>query len=143
MRDDRKKIQRWYVVLGRLHGVPSTASYPRWTSSEITRPPPRVKSRWGWLWLGATALLAAGSGDLLGRGSAPPLAPAAPAMQPPLPDAVTILPEAARSYGLGTVERRPLVRTIRVTGSVGFNASKLAPPQPLALGRAGHRGGDR
>jgi putative peptide zinc metalloprotease protein len=33
------------------------------------------------------------------------------------------------------VERRPLVRTVRVTGSVGFNELRLAHIQPLARGR--------
>jgi membrane fusion protein, heavy metal efflux system len=98
---------------------------------------PRARSRRGLLWLGATALASAVGGYLLGRESAPtPHEPAAPAQQP-LPSEVSIPPEAARNFGLQTApaERHPLVRQIRVTGSVGFNELRLAHIQPLARGR--------
>ncbi|MFC7473032.1 efflux RND transporter periplasmic adaptor subunit [Dankookia sp. GCM10030260] len=91
-----------------------------------------------WMLLGGTGILAGAGGWLLGQGTAPsPPETAAAAPDQPLPQEVTLSPEAARNFGLRTapVERRPLVRTVRVTGSVGFNELRLAHIQPLARGR--------
>lgn len=100
---------------------------------------PRIRSRRGMLWLGGTAVVAAGAGYVLGRQSAPP--PPEPAVaaaaESPLPAEVTLSPEAVRNFGLKTAaaELRPLTRSVRVTGIVGFNELKLAHIQPLARGR--------
>ncbi|TDH60523.1 efflux RND transporter periplasmic adaptor subunit [Dankookia rubra] len=90
------------------------------------------------LLLGATATAAGVAGYLLGHTAAPvPPAPATAAEEAALPQEVTLSAEAAANFGLRTAaaERRPLVRTIRVTGSVGFNELRLAHIQPLARGR--------
>jgi membrane fusion protein, heavy metal efflux system len=90
------------------------------------------------LLLGATTAAAGAGGYLLGHTAAPPpTETAAAAPDAPLPREVTLSAEAATNFGLRTaaVERRPLVRTVRVTGSVGFNELRLAHIQPLARGR--------
>lgn len=90
------------------------------------------------LLLAGTGCAAAAGGFLAGRWTVPPpeLPPAA-APEEPLPTEVELSPEAARNFGLQTApaERRPLVRTIRVTGMVGFNELRLAHINPLARGR--------
>lgn len=82
---------------------------------------------------------AAAGGFLAGRWTVPPVPerPAAAAPEEPLPAEVELSPEAARNFGLqiAPVERRPLVRTVRVTGMVGFNELRLAHINPLARGR--------
>lgn len=107
------------------------ASHPDPASLHRTRP------RRDLIWLGATAAVASGCGYLLGRSGGSPPAPEAAAPQPDLPEEVTITPEASRNFGLetATAERRPLLRQVRVTGSVGFNELKLAHIQALARGR--------
>ncbi|MBV1796381.1 efflux RND transporter periplasmic adaptor subunit [Siccirubricoccus sp. G192] len=91
------------------------------------------------LLLAGVGSAAATGGFLAGRWLAPPApeAPAAAVPQEVLPTEVELSPEAARNFGLQTapVERRPLVRTIRVTGMVGFNELRLAHINPLARGR--------
>jgi cobalt-zinc-cadmium efflux system membrane fusion protein len=81
----------------------------------------------------------AAAGFLAGRTFAPPTpeAAATPEAPPPLPSEVELSPEAVRNFGLRTAsaERRPLLRTVRVTGSVGFNELRLAHINPLARGR--------
>ena len=84
-------------------------------------------------------IAAAGTGFLAAR-LIPPPAPtaAAPATaEAPLPTEVTLTPEAARNFGLRTAQagQRPLLRTVRVTGTVGFNELRLAHINPLARGR--------
>ncbi|MBK1657122.1 efflux RND transporter periplasmic adaptor subunit [Paracraurococcus ruber] len=101
--------------------------------------PPRDRTRRGLLLpLLLTGLAAGAGGFWLGQrdGAAPP-APAGAAAPPPLPAEVALSPEAARNFGLRTAaaERRPLTRSVRVTGSVGFNELRLAHIQPLARGR--------
>ncbi|MDO9711212.1 efflux RND transporter periplasmic adaptor subunit [Paracraurococcus lichenis] len=100
--------------------------------------PPRARSRRGLLLpLGLTAIAAAGAGYWLGHQAPPPPEAAGAATRPELPAEVSLSPEAARNFGLRTAaaEMRPLVRSIRVTGSVGFNELRLAHIQPLARGR--------
>jgi cobalt-zinc-cadmium efflux system membrane fusion protein len=93
------------------------------------------------LLLAGVGSTAAAGGFLAGRWLAPsaPERPpaAATAQQEALPTEVELSPEAARNFGLRTapVERRPLVRTVRVTGMVGFNELRLAHINPLARGR--------
>jgi len=90
------------------------------------------------LLLAGTGCAAAAGGFLAGRWTVPPPEPPpAAAPEEPLPTEVELSPEAARNFGLQTapVERRPLVRTIRVTGMVGFNELRLAHINPLARGR--------
>lgn len=84
--------------------------------------------------------VAAAGGGFLAARLFPPAAPtvAAPAApDAPLPTEVTLAPEAARNFGLRTAqaEQRPLLRTVRVTGTVGFNELRLAHINPLARGR--------
>ncbi|RAI53714.1 efflux RND transporter periplasmic adaptor subunit, partial [Roseicella frigidaeris] len=87
---------------------------------------------------GAAALVAGVGGFVLGQWLSPsPPAPATPAPQESLPTEVTLSPEAAQNYGLRTAPAamQPLARSIRVTGTVGFNELRLAHIQPLARGR--------
>ena len=84
-------------------------------------------------------IAAAGAGFLAARlvPSPAPTAAAPAAAEAPLPTEVTLTPQAARNFGLKTAqaEQRPLLRTVRVTGTVGFNELRLAHINPLARGR--------
>src|SRR3954470_11269621 len=79
----------------------------------------RAMTRRELLLLGATAAGAGAGGYLLGHTAAPPPPEAAvAAAEAALPQEVTLSAEAAANFGLRTapVERRPLVRSVRVTG---------------------------
>ena len=98
----------------------------------------RAMTRRDLLLLGGATAAAGAGGYLLGHTATPaPPEAAAAAEDAALPREVTLSAEAAANFGLRTAaaERRPLVRTIRVTGSVGFNELRLAHIQPLARGR--------
>lgn len=88
-----------------------------------------------------TGAVAGAGGLLAGRWLFSPAAeaPKAAAAEPagPPPNEVELSPEAMRNFGLETavVGRRPLSRTIRVTGMVGFNELRLAHINPLVRGR--------
>lgn len=75
------------------------------------------------------------AGQWLARPS--PESPVAVVREQALPAEVELPPEAARNFGLQTApaELRPLARSVRVTGIVGFNELRLAHIQPLARGR--------
>jgi cobalt-zinc-cadmium efflux system membrane fusion protein len=87
----------------------------------------------------AGAGAAAFAGFFAGRQTAAPPEPPVPAADPApaLPTEIDLSPEAARNFRLATatVARRPLARSIRVTGVVALNELRLAHINPLARGR--------